>query len=182
LIRRRLAVLLLCALAPLACADSDVFDGLGPGLVGAELTAVLEGAELACHGDPKETSIRRCKPLPGVLEHFGNVRVASVEALFEDARLARITIYLPETRFADLKRVLVARLGEATDWSIVLRAGMAGTFDDEILLWEHDDLVVIAQQFDQKIDRSSLVYGSAQAMAPLLKQIKSTPPGSTRDL
>ena len=150
MIRVCLAVLLICgscALAPPAAADSDVFDGLGPGLVGAELTAVLEGAELACHRDPKETSIRRCKPLPGVLDSLGSVPVTSVEALFEDERLAQITVYLPEPRFADLKRLLVARLGEGTDWSVVVRAGMAGTFDDDILLWEQDDLVVIAKIF-----------------------------------
>ena len=49
-------------------------------------------------------------------------------------------------------------------------------------MWEKDDLCLIAQQFDRKIDRSSLIYGSAEAMAPLLKQIKSTPPGAIRDL
>jgi hypothetical protein len=96
--------------------------------------------------------------------------------------LAQVTVYLPESRFPELKRVLAVRLGEATDWSVIIRSGMAGMFKDDILLWEKDGLVLIAQQFDQKIDRSSLIYGSAKAMAPLLKQIKSTPPGAVRDL
>ncbi len=169
-------------LAPVAAADSDVFDGVGPDLVGAELTTVLEGAELACRQDSKEAAVRRCRPLPGALDSVGGVPVTSVEALFDDQLLTQVTVYLPESRFPDLKQVLAARLGEGTDWSVIIRSGMAGTFRDEILLWEKGDLVVIAQQFDQKIGRSSLIYGSATVMAPLLKQIRSTPPGAIRDL
>jgi hypothetical protein len=171
-----------CVLLPSAAADSDVFDGLGPGLVGAELTTVLEGAELACRQDPKEVAVRRCKPLPGGLNNLGGVPVTSVEALFKDEQMAQVTIYLPESRFAELMRSLSPRLGAGMDWSVNLRVGMAGTIKDEVVLWEREGLVVIAQQFDGKIDRSSLIYGSAKAMAPLLRQIKSTPPGATRDL
>jgi len=165
-----------------AVADSDVFDGLDPALLGAEITTVLEGAELACRQDPKKVTVRRCTPLPGALDSLGGVPVTSVEALFEDEQLAQVTIYFPESRFADLRRSVFPRFGAGMDWSVSLRAGMAGTVKDEILLWEKEDLVVIAQQFDGKIDRSSLIYGSAKAMAPLLKQIKSSPPGGTRDL
>lgn len=171
-----------CVLPPVAAADSDVFDGLGPDLVGAELTSVLEDAELACHQDSKEPAVRRCRPLPGALDSVVGVPVTSVEALFEDQLLTQVTIYLPESRFPDLKRVLVVKLGEGADWSVIIRSGMAGTFRDEIVFWEKDGLVVIAQQFDQKIGRSSLIYGSAKVMAPLLKQVKSTPPGAIRDL
>jgi hypothetical protein len=171
-----------CVLLPAAAADSDVFDALGPRLVGAELTTVLEGAELACRQDPKDVAVRRCKPLPGALDRLGGVPVTSVEALFKDEQLAQVTIYLPESRFAELKRSLSSRFGGGMDWSVSLRAGMAGTIPNQVVLWEKEDLVVIAQQFDGKIDRSSLIYGSAKAMAPLLKQIKSTPPGATRDL
>ena len=169
-------------LAPLAASASDVFDGLAPTLVGGELTTVLEGAELACRQDSNAPAIRRCKPLLGSLDALDGVPVTSVEALFQDKLLAQVTVYFPQARFADVKRILVAKLGEATDWSVVIRSGMAGTFKDEVLLWERDNLVMIAQQYDQKIDRSSVIYGIPAAMAPLLKQIKSTPPGATRDL
>ena len=170
------------ALAPLAASASDVFDGLAPSLIGAELTTVLEGAELACRQDSNAPAVRRCKPLPGALDALDGAPVTSVEALFQDKLLAQVTIYFQQSRFADVKRTLIGRLGEATDWSVIIRSGMAGTFKDEVLLWERDDLVMIAQQYDQKIDRSSVIYGSPAAMAPLLRQIKSTPPGATRDL
>jgi hypothetical protein len=170
------------ALAPLPALAIDVFDGLAPGLIGAELTTVLEGAELACHQDSNAPPIRRCRPLPGSLDAVDGVPVTSVEALFQDKLLAQVTVYFPTPRFTEIKRILIGKLGEATDWSVIIRSGMAGTFKDEVLLWERDDIVMIAQQYDQKIDRSSVIYGSPAAMAPLLKQIKSTPPGGTRDL
>ena len=91
-----------CVFAPLAVADSDVFDGLDPSLVGAELTAVLEGAELACRQESKPADVRRCRPLPGALDSVGGVPVSSVEALFADASLVQVTVYLSESRFADL--------------------------------------------------------------------------------
>jgi hypothetical protein len=185
LTRFALMVALTCGpsiLVAYATGDSDVFDGLSPGLVGAELTTVLEGAELACRQDPKEMALRRCKPLPGALDSLGGVPVTAVEALFKDEQLVQVTVYFPESRFADVKHSLSPRFGDGTDWSVSLRAGMAGTVKDEVLLWEKEDLVMIAQQFDGKIDRSSLVYGSAEVMARLLKHIKSTPPGATRDL
>jgi hypothetical protein len=116
------------------------------------------------------------------MDALDGVPVTSVEALFQDKLLAQVTVYFPQSRFAEVKRILGGKFGEATDWSVIIRSGMAGTFKDEVLLWERDDFVMIAQQYDQKIDRSSVIYGSPAAMAPLLKQIKSTPPGATRDL
>ena len=148
----------------------------------SELASVLEGAELACRQDRADPSIRRCAPLPGVLGTLGGVGLNAVEARFDDRHLAQVTVYLPESRFAAVLPVLSARFGEGKEWNVVLRAGMAGQFEDQIRIWETDRFVLIAQQFDGKIDRSSVIYGSPRAMAPLLRQIKSTPPGGVRDL
>jgi hypothetical protein len=163
-------------------AAGDVFEGLGPELVGGELTSVLEGAELACQQDRADPDIRRCVPLAGALQTLGDVGVSAVEALFKDGRLAQVTVYFPESRFAQILPALSARLGEGSDWSVTIRSGMAGQFSDQIRIWETDRFVLVAQQYDHRIDRSSVVYGSASAMAPLLLQIKSTPRGGLRDL
>jgi hypothetical protein len=160
----------------------DVFDGLAPELVGSEFTSVLEGAELACHQDRTDPDTRRCVPLPGALHTLGAVGVSAVEALFKDGRLTQVAVYIPESRFAQILPVLSARLGEGSDWSVTIRSGMAGQFLDQIRIWETDRFVLVAQQYDHKIDRSSVVYGSARAMAPLLEQIRSTPRGALRDL
>ena len=165
-----------------AWAAGDVFEGLAPELVGAEFTSVLEGAELACHQDLTNPQIRRCVPLPGALARLGDVGVSTVEALFKDGRLAQVAIYFPEARFAQMLPVLSARLGEGSDWSATVRSGMAGQFSDQIRIWETDRFVLVAQQFDRKIDRSSVIYGSEREMAPLLQRIKATPRGGLRDL
>jgi hypothetical protein len=148
----------------------------------SDLASVLETAELACRQDRADPKIRRCTPLPQGLGTLGGVAVSSVEARFDDQHLALVTIYLSEPRFAAVLPVLSARFGRGKDWNVVLRAGMAGQFADQIRIWETDRFVLIAQQFDGKIDRSSVIYGSPRAMAPLLQQIKATPPGGLRDL
>jgi hypothetical protein len=182
---RAAMITLACASAAMmasAAPPADVFDGLQPELIGAQLTSVLEGAELACKQDREHTEIRRCRPLPGALDNLGGVAIASVEATFVDDRLSRVTIYFPEPRFPAAEAVLAARMGEAKDRSYIVRAGMAGTFVNRVLVWESDDRIAIAQQYDGKIDRSSLVYGSREAMAESLRNIESGTPGVARDL
>ncbi len=159
----------------------DVFEGLGPELIGDELTSVLENAELACYQDPADDSIRRCKPLEGSLDVLNGVP-ALAEALFIDEELAQVAVTFPEARFADIRKMLGGRLGPPRDWSVTIRAGMSGALKDEILLWETSDLTAVLQQYDRKLDRSSLTYGTPAALATLLRQIKSTPPGAMRDL
>ena len=175
-------VYLVCPLFSPAAVAGDVFDGLQPELIGSELTSVLEGAELACRQDRNDASIRRCQPLSGALDSLGGVPVSSLVATFSDQRLAQVTIYFAELSFPTVKAALSVRLGEGRDASFNVRAGMAGAFTNQVILWETDDFVAIAQQYDGKIDRSSLIYGSPSALIELLKQIKSTPPGATRNL
>ena len=186
MIRIRLAAALVAScwglLSAAALGAEDVFEGLAPELVGSELTSVLEGAELACRQDRADPHIRRCVPLTGALWTLGGAPLNAVEALFDHRHLAQVTVYFPEARFADILPFLSARFGEGKDWSVTIRSGMAGQFSDQIRLWETGRFVVVAQQYDRKIDRSSVIYGTAGAMAPLLQRIKSTPPGGLRDL
>ena len=176
------AVLLSACTAPLQTYAGDLFDGLAPEVAGAELSAVLEGAELACRQEPDAPYMRRCRPLAGALDQLGTVPLADVEALFIDDQLAQVAAYFPERRFAEVKQLISQRLGQGQDWTVVIRAGMAGRFNDEIRIWETEHFVLIAQQFDRKIDRGSVIYGTPTAMAELLQQVKSTPPGGMRDL
>lgn len=159
-------------------AAGDVFGGLQPERIGSELASVLQGAGLACRQDPNDARIRLCHPLPGALDSLGGVPISSVTATFGgDQRLAQVTIYFAEERFSTIKAVLSARLGEGEDASFTVRAGMAGTFVNQVILWETDAFVAIARQYDGKIDRSSLIYGSPSALSRLLKRIKSKLPG-----
>jgi hypothetical protein len=180
--RRAVVVLLtLLATTPGAWAG-ELFDGLGPALVGAELTEVLEGAELACKQDAADAAIRRCQPLPGALDTLAGAKLTGAEALFVDERLAQVTVYFSERDFPRVQEYASRALGESQDWTVTIKGGMNAGFKDQIRIWEQDQLAAILQQFDRKIDRASLTYGTPAAMADTLKRIKSTPPGGVRDL
>lgn len=172
-----------CGLLPAAAAGTgDILESLAPALVGTELDSVLEGAELACRPDRADPEARRCVPLPGALQTLAGVGVSAVDALFVERHLALVTVYFPEPSFTAVLPGLSARFAEGKNWDVVLRAGMAGQFPGQIRIWERDRFVLVAQQYDRKIDRSSVIYGTPAAMGLLLRQIKSTPPGGLRDL
>jgi len=174
------ALVLACGVTPVWA--GEVFEGLGPELIGAELTSVLEGAELACRQDTADSSLRRCQPLPGALDTLGGAKITSAEALFVDDRLAMVSIYFSEREFAKVQAYAMQKLGEGQDWTVTLRGGMNAGFKDQIVIWEKDDVHALLQQFDRKIDRASLIYGAPRAMAETLKRIKATPAGGVRDL
>jgi hypothetical protein len=143
---------------------------------------VLEGAELACRQDAANASLRRCQPLPGALDTLGGAKLTVVEALFVENELAQVSAYFNERDFSKVLAHLTQKLGEGQDWTVTLRGGMNMGFKDQIVIWEQNRTVALLQQFDGKIDRASLIYGSPRAMAELLKRIKATPPGGVRDL
>jgi hypothetical protein len=160
----------------------ELFAGLGPESIGRELTAVLEGAELGCKQDGNDASVRRCQPLPGALDTLSGAKITSAEALFVDGHLEMVTVYFSDRDFAKVAAYLTQQFGAGEDWSVTVRGGMNMGFKDQIFIWERDDLHAVVQQFDRKIDRASLIYGTPQAMAEVMKRIKATPPGGVRDL
>jgi len=160
----------------------DLFDGLGPELIGSELTSVLEGAELGCRKDAADASVRRCQPLPGALDTLGGALLTNAEAVFVDGELAQVSAYFSERDFPKVLAYVAQKLGEGQDWTVTIRGGMNAGFKDQIVIWEQESASALLQQFDRKIDRASLIYGSPRAMTELLKRIKATPPGGVRDL
>ena len=140
------------------------------------------GAELACRQDTVDSALRRCEPLPGVLDTLGDAKVGSAQALFIDDELAMVTVYFSEREFGKVLAYTMQQLGEGQDWTVTIRGGMNAGFKDHIVIWEQEKLHALLQQFDRKIDRASLTYGSPRAMAELLKRIKATPAGGVRDL
>ena len=174
------ASILACSAA--ASYAGELFEGLGPELIGSELTTVLEGAELGCKQDSADASLRRCQPLPGALDTIGGAKVTNAEALFVDKQLALVTVYFSERDFQKVLAYVAPKLGEAQEWTVTIRGGMNAGFKDQIFIWEQEHLHTVMQQFDLKIDRASLTYGSPRAMAEVLRRIKATPPGGVRDL
>jgi hypothetical protein len=151
-------------------------------LLGSRVSRVLEGSEFSCRQHRTDPDIQRCTSTSSALSTLGGVSLNAVEALVKDGHLLQVTIYFPESRFTQVLAALSARFGEGGDWTVTIRSGMAGQLPDQIRIWETDRFALVAQQYDRKIDRSSVIYGSADAMAPLVRQIRSTPRGALRDL
>jgi hypothetical protein len=175
---------LLCVvsfLLPHGTHAADVLDVLGPNRIGTELGAVLQGITLNCRQDPKQNSIRQCNAVPGSVDTLHSVPVAALIAIFRDEHLEQVTIHFAESRFPEVKALLSAQLGQAEDASFTVRAGMAGTFTNDVMVWESVDWVAIARQYDGKIDRSSLIYGTPDALVSLLTRTRMKLPGA-RDL
>jgi hypothetical protein len=167
---------------PSASAAEDVFDALGPESLGTSVDRVLAGSGFSCGQHRSDPEVKRCTSTSSTPWILAGTSASSVEALIKDAHLLQVTVHFSESRFAQVLLALSTRFGEGVDWTVTIRSGMAGQLPDQIRIWETDRFALVAQQYDRKIDRSSVIYGSAAAMAPLLRQIHSTPRGALRDL
>jgi len=165
-----------------ASAAENVFDVLGPELLGSSVGRLVEAPEFLCRQDDKNPDIQRCTSAPNAPWTLDGIGASAVEVLVKDGRLLQIAVYFREARFTQVLAALSTRLGDGDDWSLTIRSGMAGQLPDQIRIWETDRFALVAQQYDHKIDRASVIYGSADGMAPLLRKIRSTPRGALRDL
>ncbi|HTO44788.1 MAG TPA: hypothetical protein VML56_11970 [Burkholderiales bacterium] len=159
-----------------------MFQVLGPELLGSSAGDLFDGSEFSCSQDRTDPSIQRCTSPPNAPWTLDGIGATAVEALVKDGRLVQIAVYFREARFTQLLAALSTRLGDGDDWTVTIRSGMAGQLPDQIRIWETDRFALVAQQYDRKIDRASVIYGSVDAMAPLLRKIRSTPRGALRDL
>jgi hypothetical protein len=74
-------------------------------------------------------------------------------------------------------------LGASDDRSFRARGGMAAAeFEAGVHLWKQDGVSTVLEQFAGKIDRSVLTYGSADALADLVRSKTAYPRGAHRDL
>ena len=161
-------------LADGACA-ADLWDRIGPARIGAE-TAQLD-VPMTCDEH------RRCALNAVAGETFAGVAVRAVELQFVHGQLARVAVTLSERYYSMLFSFLSAQLGASDDHTFRARGGMAAAeFEAGVHLWKHDGVSLVLEQFAGKIDRSLLSYGSASAMADLVRSKTSYPRGAHRDL
>lgn len=113
--------------------------------------------------------------LPGVTVFRADLRFAGgaldqVEVVFDEARY--------EAAIAELQK----RFGPGEDRHYRARAGMgAAELIAGVMVWRRDDLVIVAEQFAGKIDRSRLRFGTPRAMREMLDDIAARPVGARRD-
>ena len=171
---RHLLAALLWLLADGACA-ADLWDRIGPAKIGAAREQL--DVALACDEN------RHCalSAIAGVT--FAGVPVRAIELQFLQEQLAQVAVTLSERYYSTLLSFLGTQLGASDDRTFRARGGMAAAeFEAGVHLWEHAGVSLVLEQFASKIDRSLLTYGSASAMADLVRSKTSYPRGAHRDL
>ena len=171
---------LLVALLGLATSvrGADLWGVLDPARIGASKAEISEQLPLKC--EPAST-VQRCVPAR-TLTTFAGLRVDTIELVFEDARLTKVVVMLSDRDYEALLGQLADRFGPGEDRSFRARAGMSGELMAGVYLWRIDAVRLVLEQFAGKIDRSSLVYGTDAALADLVREKTSYPPGTRRDL
>jgi hypothetical protein len=176
---RRLLALLLWLPAWPACA-ADLWDQLGPAKIGAARAEIA--APMTC-GPAGDGHGQVCTASPGTGVTFAGLPVRAVELRFAEERLVRVAVKLSEQHYRALLTFLGTQFGASDDRSFRARGGMAmAEFEAGVHLWEHAGVSLVLEQFAGKIDRSVLTYGSAAAMADLVRSKTSYPRGARRDL
>jgi hypothetical protein len=171
----------LCALflaAPGVVYPTQAVDWLGPERIGASFQEISVHVALTCGGE----SIRLACTASAPGEVFDGIPVQRIEAMFQDAQLARGRVMFADTHYEALLRALTGRYGPGEDRSFVANAGMAGYFPAGVFVWTSGAVNLVLEQYAGKIDRSSLTYGTHSSMAGLLQKIRAYPRGARRDL
>lgn len=113
--------------------------------------------------------------LPGVI-------ASRAELHFDDGLLQRVDVVFDEAQYEAAIAALQARFGAGEDRHFRARAGMgAAELIAGVMLWRRADLIIVAEQFAGKIDRSRLCYGTPRAMRATLEEITARPVGARRD-
>ncbi len=177
-IRWLLALLLWLPAWPAGAAD--LWDQLGPAKIGAARAEIAAPMTCSAAGDGHG---QVCAARTGTGETFAGLPVRAVELRFADERLVRAAVTLSEQHYRALLAFLGPRFGASDDRSFRARGGMAmAEFEAGVHVWKHADVSLVLEQFAGKIDRSVLTYGSAAAMADLVRSKTSYPRGARRDL
>jgi hypothetical protein len=158
---------------------ADAWEVLGPTYIGRPLDEVSNHISLICDGG---TVRQVCATDASAMVSLGGVTARTIQAMFDHARLSKVTVIFSDLQYPTLLRFLTDRFGDGEDRSYVARAGMAGEFSAGVYVWRQAEVSVVLEQYAGKIDRAALSYGSESAMAEVVRKVTSYPRGARRDL
>ena len=161
---------------------ADGWELFGPDKLGTEREQIAAHIALECAPAQDAPGVTACRPASGAIPRFAGVPLERVDLLFRGDRLLKVAAHLHESHFGALEAFVVARHGAGQDCSIRFRAGMGAELLNRILLWRSTTQAMVIEQFQGKIDRSAVAYGTADAMAGMVRDKTAYPPGARRDL
>ena len=92
-----------------------------------------------------------------------------MDLYFADQRLERICRVIDEAEFPRLRQRLRAQRDDATDQSELLKAGMGGSFKNEIWVWNDPGVITMLEQFHERITTSALCILGSGAFEQLMR-------------
>jgi hypothetical protein len=148
--------------------------------LGSSFSSWANSADYQCTRDKTGTAVCRAVSVIGLALH--GVVLRGVELYFEEHRLARICRLIDEADFLPLRYKLLEQRGSAVDYSELLKAGMGGSFKNEIWVWEEASLVTMLEQFHERISTSSLCLAQRVAFERLMHAREARRIRGVRDL
>lgn len=173
----------LLAASAVAAQLPEGWELFGPDAIGITREQVAGQLPLQCTPEQEAPEIVACQPAAGVQYRFAGMPLQKLVLTFRNDRLEKVAGRFAESRFEAFEQFITARAGPGRDCSTQFRGGMGtAEFVNRILLWRAPGYALVIQQYEGKIDRSAFSFGSEAAMADVVREKTSYPPGTRRDL
>jgi hypothetical protein len=140
----------------------------------------VDRAEYHCVREKAGNAVCRAVSVSGLSLH--GVSLRSLDLYFEEHRLARVCQVIDEADFLPLREMLATQRGGAVDFSELLKAGMGGSFKNEIWVWQEGTLVTMLEQFYERISTSALCLSQRVAFERLMHAREARRIRGVRDL
>lgn len=133
-------------------------------LLGSPLSQVADDPRYVCHKAAAPGADTICSLRPQQRETMAGVPVDALFYFYLRGRLTRISITLPESRFARVVEALKARYGEGELHTAVVRTYQGATHQDRIHTWRQGDTSLQAQRYAGRLDKSLVRYTDEAAL------------------
>jgi len=148
--------------------------------LGSGLETVDGRGDFHCTGDSSEGLV--CRLIGLADERLEGVPLQALTLHYQAHKLEMICRHFDESRFRAVRARLEASHGAAADHSELLKAGMGGSFVNQVLAWEAGGAVMLLEQFHERVVTSSVCHLGKPAFERLLAHRAARRVRGVRDL
>jgi len=124
----------------------------------------------------------QCRRKGNAADRVAGAAVTEIVLLYRNGTLVRTAYAFNEAEFDALIGELSATFGPPTQGREMLRAGMAGVFENRYCIWRRSDEVWFAEQFFERVTNGGLWHMDAAELAALLAERDRSRVHGARDL
>ena len=145
----------------------------------ASTLAAVDRTVYRCESTAQATDCRRgADPA----ERLAGQRLTEIALLYRDGRLVRTTYVFNESGFDKIASELTAAFGTPMPGHELLRAGMAGVFENRYYIWEDGDQTWFAEQYFERVTTGALWHMDSAEFAALQAERDRSRVRGARDL